>query len=568
MWKIVDVRVIDGAVNGVAESVRGWSELLRRLQTGSVRAYAVSLFLGVVRCSGTTCGGKDSETMHFPILTSLVALPIVGSLVLFFVSDDEHNEGAIRRIALIVAGLVFAETLLLWARFDPVSADFQFVERHAWIPSFGISYAVGVDGISLLLLVLTGFLTPIALLSSWESVHKKTRAFCIAILLLESAMMGVFVSLDLFLFYVFWDAMLIPMYFLIGIWGYDRRIYAAVKFILYTMAGSVLMLLAILALAVLHAVDDRQLQLRSADALRPLDSGEPAVLVLPRLCARVRDQGAAVSVPHLAARRARRGADRGLGDSGRRAAEDGHLRSGAIRVSAVSDGRRVLRALPGLPRRRRHHLRRAGRHGAARHEEAGRLFERQPSRVSSCSASPRMNTQGVQGAVYQMLSHGVSTGGLFLIVGMLSDRRHTRLISEFGGLKKVMPRLVAAFLLITLSSIGLPGLNGFVGEFLILLGAFTWNPRLAAFAATGVILSATYMLWMFQRVNYGSGRREKRSAAGSEAAGVGAGRADRRGDRCSWACCRTSFCGRWGRRSSGCSIRRGAARGSRCARSR
>ena len=164
--------------------------------------------------------------MPFPILTSLIAVPIVGALLLFFVRDDEQNEGLIRKIALIVSLLVFAETLLLWLRFNPASADFQFVERYAWIPAFGIDYAVGVDGISLLLVVLTGFLTPIALLSSWESVHKKTRAFCMVILLLESAMFGVFVSLDLFLFYVFWDAMLIPMYFLIGIWGYDRRIYA------------------------------------------------------------------------------------------------------------------------------------------------------------------------------------------------------------------------------------------------------------------------------------------------------------------------------------------------------
>src|SRR5262245_40352029 len=167
--------------------------------------------------------------------------------------DEPRNERTLRGVALVVAMLVFAETLLLWARFNSASADFQFVERYPWIPAFGISYALGVDGISLLLVVLTSVLTPIALLSSWESVHKKTRAFCISILLLESAMLGVFVSLDLFLFYVFWDAMLIPMYLLIGVWGYERRIYAAVKFILYTMSGSVLMLLAILGLAVLHA---------------------------------------------------------------------------------------------------------------------------------------------------------------------------------------------------------------------------------------------------------------------------------------------------------------------------
>src|SRR5438876_1826678 len=191
--------------------------------------------------------------MHFPILTSLVALPIAGAILLLFVRGGEEESARFARaIALIVSVLVFAETLLLWTRFNPVLADFQFVERHAWIPSFGIDYYVGVDGISLWLLVLTGFLTPISLLASWESVHKKTKAFCMFVLLLESAMMGVFISLDLFLFYIFWDAMLVPMYFLIGVWGYDRRIYAAIKFILYTMAGSVLMLLAILALAYLH----------------------------------------------------------------------------------------------------------------------------------------------------------------------------------------------------------------------------------------------------------------------------------------------------------------------------
>src|SRR5881296_3901629 len=191
--------------------------------------------------------------MSFPVLSSLIVLPAAGALLLLFVRDDEQHAALIRSVAFVVSVLVFGETLLLWSRFSPTVADFQFVERHAWIPAFGITYLVGVDGISLLLLVLTAFLTPIALLASWESIHKRLKAFCIFILLLESAMLGVFVSLDLFLFYVFWDAMLVPMYFLIGIWGYDRRIYAAVKFILYTMAGSVLMLLAILGLAALHS---------------------------------------------------------------------------------------------------------------------------------------------------------------------------------------------------------------------------------------------------------------------------------------------------------------------------
>jgi NADH-quinone oxidoreductase subunit M len=440
--------------------------------------------------------------MHFPILTSLVALPIAGAILLLFVRDDDHNAALIRQIALVVSVLVFAETLLLWARFVPSSPDFQFVERRAWIPAFGISYAVGVDGISLLLLVLTGFLTPLALLCSWESVHKKTRAFCIVVLLLEAAMMGVFVSIDLFLFYVFWDAMLVPMYFLIGIWGYDRRVYAAVKFILYTMAGSVLMLLAILGLAYLHntttgvySFDLQQLYALRVPAnlqfwfflafalafavkvpLFPFHTWLPDAHVeaptagsvilagvllkmgtygLIRFAFPLFPQAAAVFAPYLA----------------------------VLAVTGIVYGALVAMVQPDMKK--------LVAYSSVSH--LGFVV------LGICA----MNTQGVQGAVYQMLNHGVSTGGLFLVVGMLSDRRHTRLISEYGGLKKVTPHLVAAFLIITLSSIGLPGLNGFVGEFLILLGTFRADPRLAAFAASGVILSAVYMLWMFQRVNYG-----------------------------------------------------------------
>ncbi len=248
LWKRVDVQVIDGAVNGVGGSVE------RHQPADAAAADRVAAHVcGVAPARGGAGSGLLPLAMTFPILSSLVALPIVGALLLLLIRDDEANEPLIRKAALVVSLLVFAETLLLWSRFVPSSADFQFVERYAWIPAFGIDYAIGVDGISLLLVVLTGFLTPLALLSSWESVRTRTRAFCMLVLLLESAMLGVFVSIDLFLFYVFWDAMLIPMYFLIGVWGYDRRIYAAVKFLLYTMAGSVLMLIAILALAFMHS---------------------------------------------------------------------------------------------------------------------------------------------------------------------------------------------------------------------------------------------------------------------------------------------------------------------------
>jgi NADH-quinone oxidoreductase subunit M len=443
--------------------------------------------------------------MPFPILSSLVALPLVGVVLLLVMPDDERQ---VRKVALVVSALVFVETLLMWSRFAPGSADFQFVERHEWIPAFGIHYAVGVDGISLLLLILTAFLTPLALVASWESVHKKTKAFCISILLLESAMLGVFVSLDLFLFYVFWDAMLIPMYFLIGIWGYDRRIYAAIKFLLYTMAGSVLMLLAILGLAYLHstAAGGYSFDLLDLYALRVPPHLQFWFFLAFALAF-------AIKVPLFPFHT-------WLPDAHVEAPTAGSVILAGVLLKMGTYGL-VRFAFPLFPDAAAFFAPYLGALAVVGIVYGALVAMVQPDMkklVAYSSVShlgfvvlgiAAMNTQGVEGAVYQMLNHGISTGGLFLIVGMLSDRRHTRLISEYGGLKKVMPRLVAAFLIVTLSSIGLPGLNGFVGEFLILLGAFRVDPRLAAIAATGVILSATYMLWMFQRVNYGPVTNEK-----------------------------------------------------------
>jgi NADH-quinone oxidoreductase subunit M len=447
----------------------------------------------------------------FPILTSLIALPVAGALLLLFVPGDDQREELTRRVALVISLLVFVETLLLWWHFRPGSSDFQFVERHAWIPAFGISYAVGVDGISLFLVVLTGFLTPLAFLSSWESVHQKTRAFCICVLLLESAMIGVFLSLDLFLFYVFWDAMLIPMYFLIGIWGYERRVYAAVKFLLYTMAGSVLMLLAIIGMAVLnHTVTGRY----SFDLVTLYDLQVPATLQFWFFLAFA--LAFVIKVPLFPFHT-------WLPDAHVEAPTAGSVILAGVLLKMGTYGL-VRFAFPLFPLAASFFAPYLGVLAVIGIVYGALVAMVQPDLkklVAYSSVShlgfvvlgiTAMNVQGVQGAVYQMLSHGVSTGGLFLIVGMLSDRRHTRLISEFGGLKKVAPRLVAVFLIVTLSSIGLPGLNGFVGEFLILLGTFAANPRLASFAASGVILSAVYMLWMFQRVNYGQVTNAKNTA--------------------------------------------------------
>jgi NADH-quinone oxidoreductase subunit M len=447
------------------------------------------------------------------MLSLIVFLPLAGALALLLVPNrDGSRDGVIRWGALGVSLASFASTLFLWAAFDGAAAGYQFVERASWIPKFGIEYLLGVDGISLMLLVLTGFLTPLALLCSWESIEAHVKAFSVLVLALETAMMGVFVSLDLFLFYVFWDAMLIPMYFLIGIWGYDQRVYAAVKFMLYTMAGSVLMLIAIIALAMLHyqanngvysfdlvklsamTIDrDVQLWLFLAFALAfaikvplfPLHTWLPDAHVqaptagsvilagvllkmgtygLIRFAFPLFPQAAALCAPWL----------------------------GFLAVAGIVYGALVAMVQPDMKK-------------LVAYSSVSHL-----GFVVFGIAS--MTVEGMQGAVYQMLAHGVSTGGLFIIVGMLSDRRHTRLIAEFGGLKSVMPKLVAAFLIITLSSIGLPGLNGFVGEFLTILGGFRWRPELAVVATSGVILSAVYMLWMFQRVNYGEVTNPKNAA--------------------------------------------------------
>jgi NADH-quinone oxidoreductase subunit M len=439
------------------------------------------------------------------LLSLIIFLPLAGALLVMLVGGGDRPERAavVRWVALVASLVTFAATLLLWWRFDPANAGYQFEERHAWIAAFQIEYYIGVDGISLLLIVLTGFLTPLALLSSWESIHKGVKAFSFFMLALETAMIGVFASIDLFLFYVFWDAMLIPMYFLIGVWGYERRVYAAVKFILYTMAGSVLMLIAIIAIAWAYAeVNGGRLSFNLLE-LQGLSLSES----MERWCFLAFALAFAIKVPLFPFHT-------WLPDAHVEAPTAGSVILAGVLLKMGTYG--LLRfAFPLFPQAAL-----AFAPVLAMLAVIGIIYGAlvamvQPDMkklVAYSSVSHlgfvvlglcALNTQGVQGAVYQMLNHGVSTGGLFLLVGMLSDRRHTRLISEYGGLKGVVPRLVAVFLLITLSSIGLPGMNGFIGEFLILLGAFKWDARMAAFAATGVILSAVYMLWMFQRVNYG-----------------------------------------------------------------
>jgi NADH-quinone oxidoreductase subunit M len=442
------------------------------------------------------------------MLTLLVLVPLAGLAAIAMIGRE--REALIHRAAFAVSLVVFVLTLLLWARFDAGSADFQFVERYSWIPSFGIEYFVGVDGISLFLIVLTGFLTPLALLSSWESIHTRVKAFAMFVLALEAAMIGVFIALDLFLFYVFWDAMLIPMYFLIGIWGYDNRVYAAIKFMLYTLAGSVLMLIAILALGYAGGVAMSS-DTPVFDLLRLYQLELPRTLQFWGFLAFA--IAFAIKVPIFPFHT-------WLPDAHVQAPTAGSVILAGVLLKMGTYGL-VRFAFPLFPDAALYFAPYLGVAAVIGIIYGALVAMVQPDLkklVAYSSVShlgfvalgiSAMNVQGVQGAVYQMLAHGVSTGALFLIVGMLSDRRHTRLIAEFGGLKKVLPKLSSAFLVVTLASIGLPGLNGFVGELLILVGAFRWDPRLAAFAATGVLLSAVYMLWMFQRVNYGPVTNDK-----------------------------------------------------------
>jgi NADH-quinone oxidoreductase subunit M len=437
------------------------------------------------------------------MLSFVIFLPLIGALALLLVGNRDGSRDQLIRVASLAIALVtFAATLALWAYYTPGTTSFQFVERYAWIPTFGIEYYIGVDGISLLLIVLTGFLTPLALLSSWESVEKKVKEFSIFVLLLETAMLGVFASLDLFLFYVFWDAMLIPMYFLIGIWGYDQRVYAAIKFILYTMAGSVLMLIAIIALAMIHSAQQGSY---SFDLLKlyqlQIPFGTQVWLFLAFALA------FSIKVPLFPFHT-------WLPDAHVQAPTAGSVILAGVLLKMGTYGL-VRFAFPLFPEAATYfapYLAGLAVIGIIYGALVAMVQPDLKKLVAYSSVSHlgfvvlgicAMNIQSMQGALYQGLNHGVSTGALFLIVGMLSDRRHTRLIAEFGGLKNVMPRFVAVFLIVTLSSIGFPTLNGFVGEFLTILGAFRWKRELAVFAATGVILSAVYMLWMFQRVNYG-----------------------------------------------------------------
>jgi NADH-quinone oxidoreductase subunit M len=436
-----------------------------------------------------------------PILSLLVFFPLAGALILLFI--DKEKAGTLRGAAFVFSLVEFILSLPLFFAFDATKAAMQFVEDRWWVQDYGISYKLGIDGISLLLVLLTTFLTVICILSSWKAITFRVKEFMISFLFLETGMIGALVALDLVLFYVFWEMMLIPMYLLIGIWGDPkRRIYAAIKFFLFTMAGSVLMLVAILALYFINAKATGK---PTFDVIELYKLGLPAGTQYWLFGAFA--LAFAIKVPMFPFHT-------WLPDAHAEAPTAGSVILAGVLLKMGTYGF-IRFAMPLFPKAAFDLLPLICALALIGIIYGALVSMMQPDlkRLVAFSSVSHLgyvmlgmfalNTQGVQGSVYQMLNHGISTGSLFLIVGMVYERRHTRQIAEFGGLSKVMPIFAVFFMIVTLSSIGLPGTNGFVGEFLILLGAFQSNIVYGVLATTGVVLGAAYMLWMFQRVMFG-----------------------------------------------------------------
>ena len=438
----------------------------------------------------------------FPVLSLVTWLPLLGCAIIMCVRGDEAVVASNARwTALWTSLIVFALSLVLWARFDLADGGFQFVESAVWLPQWGIAYKLGVDGISVLFVLLSTALVPICILASWEAITSRVREYMIAFLVLETMMIGMFAALDFVVFYMFFEGVLIPMYLIIGIWGGPRRVYAAMKFFLYTLAGSVLMLLALLAM---------WYQAGTTDIVTLLHTDFPASMQTWLFVAFL--ASFAVKVPMWPVHT-------WLPDAHVEAPTAGSVILAGVLLKMGAYG--FLRfSVPMLP------LASAQLAPviytlsvvAVIYTSLVALAQTDMKKLIAYSSVAHMgvvtigiftfNLQGISGALFQMLSHGVVSAALFLCVGVIYDRIHTRDIARYGGLADRMPRYAVAFLLFTMASCGLPGTAGFVGEFLVLVGAFKVSFWLALLGSFGMVLGAVYMLYLYRRVMFGAITRD------------------------------------------------------------
>jgi NADH-quinone oxidoreductase subunit M len=437
---------------------------------------------------------------NFPLLSVILFTPLVGAIVLLLIPKQRVD--AIRWVANAAAVAGFLVSLPLWFAFDAQAGGWQFVERASWIPSIGAQYLLAVDGFSALMVLLTTLMGSIAILSAWTAITERVKEFYLFMLVLQTGMIGAFVALDFLLFFLFWEVMLVPMYFLIGIWGSDRRLYSAIKFFLFTLVGSVVLLLGILALYfhyyALTGVYSFDVMLYHQMAV-PVEMQRWVFLAF--------FLGFAVKVPMFPFHT-------WLPDAHTDAPTAGSVILAAVLLKMGTYGF-IRFSLPILPEATRDFvpvvvgLALIGIvYGAlcalAQHDWKRLVAYSSVSHMGLVMLGMfALTPLGITGSIIQQINHGISTGALFLIVGIVYERRHTREISEYGGLSKVMPVFAFVFLVMTMSSIGLPTLNGFIGEVLILQGVFVVSLLWAAVGATGIVLGAAYMLWLYQRTMFG-----------------------------------------------------------------